>query len=181
MTQSLHSQLHTLGLCNLFLVRLQSGLHPFLDKLVHLLRRTPNKRLGIQEVVQNPPYWLKVRVPFDPLDEVVLPALLLDHPRGLVGEDADAFVGFLSVTGGRLCDERHDDVLGCHKGQLLCDSRGDDLGVNDEALADILKGAQNDIGCEKSLWEGDPAVCTGRNESKGEELVQGDGDWNQIM
>ena len=102
---------------------------------MHLLGRTPDKRLGVQQVVQDPPYGFKVRVLLDPLDEVVLPALLLDDLRGLVGEDADALVGFLSVTrgagvvgadagagaGGRLCDERHDDVLGGHEGQLLRD------------------------------------------------------------
>ncbi len=180
-TGSLHSQLHTLGFYNLFLVRFQSRRHPFLDKLVHLLGCTPNKRLGVQQVVQNPPYRFKIRVVFDPLDEVVLSALLLDHPCRLVGEDADAFVSFLSVTSGvgvgicvgtrgRLCDECHDDILGCHEGQLLGDSGGDDLGVNDEAFANILKGAQDDIGCEEGLGEGDPAVCAGRNVSKGEEI-----------
>ena len=62
------------------------------------------------------------------------------------------------------------------------DSRGDDFGVNDEALADTLKGAQDDIGCDESFGEGDPAVWAGpKNEmkSKGEEkLDPGDGGWD---
>jgi hypothetical protein len=136
-----------------------------------LLRRPPNKRLGVQQVVQNLPDGLKPRVRSDPLDEVVLPALLLDHTRGLVGEDADALVGLLSVPGGRLCDERHDDVLGGHERQLLGDPRGDDLGVYDEALADILEGAQDDIGGEERFGEGHPAVCTGAKSKGGGEGI----------
>ena len=78
-------------------------------------------------------------------------------------------MGFLSVTsgvgigvrigtGGRLRDERHDDILGCHEVLLL----GDSFGVNDESFASILKSAQGDVGCEERFGEGDPTVCAGR-------------------
>ena len=67
---------HTLGLRNLFLVRLQCGQHPVLDKLVHLLwGGTPYERLGVQRVVQNAPYRFKICVVFDPLNEVVFARL----------------------------------------------------------------------------------------------------------
>ena len=164
----LHSQLHTLSLANLFLVWLQSGLHPFSHELLHLLRRTSDKPLGLQQVVQNPPYRLEVWVLSNPLDKVVLATLPLDHPRGLVGEDLDALVRLLPVTDsarvgtrGCLCDECHNDILGCHEGQLLRDAHGDDLWVHDEAFADVLKGAHYDVCGEKRLGKGDPTVCTG--------------------
>ena len=185
MTQGLYCQLYTLRLFNLFLVWPQSGLHPFFHKLLHLLRRTPDKRLGIQQVVQDPPYRLEVCVISNPLDEVVLAALLLDHPRGLVGEDPDTFVRFLAVTdgagvgtGGCLRDERHDDILSCHEGQLLRDARGNDLWVHDEAFAYILKGAQHDVCGEERLGKGDPAVCTGTT-ARGR--MSEDDDQNRVM
>ena len=67
-------------------------------------------------------------------------------------------MGFLSVT--TLLHNGHDQVLGGHEGQFLSEAAGDDLGVDDHALGDILEGGENNVGSEEGLWEGDTAIGT---------------------
>lgn len=124
----------------------------------------------------------EVRIVLDPLDEIVLSSLLLDDSSSLVGKDSDLLVSLLSVSSG--LDDGHDDVLGGpevtnqsekservegegegegeeedeHERKLLGDSSSDDLGVDDETLEDVLEGAEDDIGGEESLGEGDSSV-----------------------
>ena len=86
--------------------------------------------------------------------------------------------GAIVGTGGCLCDELHDGILGGHEGQLLRDVRGDDLWVHDEAFADILKGNQHDVCGEERLGKGDPTACTGRQQGG---RMSEDGGQNQVM
>jgi hypothetical protein len=55
-------------------------------------------------------------------------------------------------------DDRHDDVLGGHERQLLCDPPADDLGVDDEPLGHVLQRREHDVGRQEGLGEGDPPV-----------------------
>ena len=67
-------------------------------------------------------------------------------------------MGFLSVT--TLLDDSHNQVLSSHEGQFLSETTGDDLGVDNHALGDILEGGENDVGSEEGFWQGDTAVGT---------------------
>ena len=67
-------------------------------------------------------------------------------------------MSFLSVT--TLLHNSHDQVLSSHEGQFLSETAGDDLGVDDHALGDILEGGENNVGSEEGFWEGDTAVGT---------------------
>ena len=54
-----------------------------------------------------------------------------------------------------------------HERKLLRDSSSDDLGVDDETLEDVLESAENDVGGEESLGEGDSSVgAVGENEQE---------------
>ena len=137
-------------------VGLESGLDPLGDKAVDLLGGTADEGLGVEERVELGDNGGKVRLGLDALDEVVLAALLLDNSTGLVREDTDLLVALLAVAAG--LDHGHDNVLGGHEGELLRDAAGNDLGVDDHTLADILEGGEEDVGGEERLGEGDAAV-----------------------
>jgi hypothetical protein len=49
-----------------------------------------------------------------------------------------------------------------HERQLLGDSSSNDLGVDDEALEDVLEGAENDVGREESFREGHSSVSAAK-------------------
>jgi hypothetical protein len=139
-------------------VRLQCGLNPLLGELVHLLWCAADERLGVQQRVELVPDWLEVFVLPDPLDEVILATLLLDHCSRLVREHTNLLVALLSVTAG--LDDGHDDVFGGHEGQLLTDTSGDHRRVHDHALGDVLQSGQQDVGGQERLGDGNTTVGT---------------------
>lgn len=65
-------------------------------------------------------------------------------------------VRFLSVAA--VLDERHDDVLRRHEGQLLGDAPCDHFGVDDETLGYVLQGGEDDVCGQECLGDGDAAV-----------------------
>jgi hypothetical protein len=152
----LHRKLGGLDTLEGFNVRLQCGLDPLLGELVHLLWRAAHKRLGVQQRVELVPDGLEVFVLPDPLNEVVLATLLLDHCSRLVREHTNLLVALLSVTPG--LDDGHDDVFGSHEGQLLTDTSGDHRGVHDHALGDVLQSGQQDVGGEERLGNGNTTI-----------------------
>lgn len=91
---------------------------------------------------------LEVLGALDALEEVVGLALALDDGGGLVGEDANLLVGVLAA--GAALDHLHDDVLGGDEGELLVEVGADDLGVDDEAVGDVVEGDGDGVagGCE---------------------------------
>lgn len=65
------------------LIRQRRG-NPILQKRIHLLRCPPNKARRIQQRIQLSLDRIKVRVPPNPVDEVVLKPQLLDLVCGFV-------------------------------------------------------------------------------------------------
>lgn len=59
---------------------------PLLQKLVHLLRRPPNKTPRVQQCIQLALDAVKVWIPLDALDQVILPTLLLHDSCRLMRE-----------------------------------------------------------------------------------------------
>ena len=59
-------------------------------------------------------------------------------------------------------DDGHDDVLGGHEGQLLCDPACDHARVHDEPLGDVLERREDDVRGEERLGERDAAVGAAR-------------------
>jgi hypothetical protein len=82
-------KLHLLGSQKRFLQLLvrQSWLHPLLDEFVHLFRCPPDERSWIQQYIQFPFDRIKVSIPSDTFNEIVLESQVFDLVRGLVGED----------------------------------------------------------------------------------------------
>ena len=52
----------------------------------------------------------------------------------------------------------HDEVLGGHEGQLLLDMPLNHLGVDHQALHDVLHGGENGVCSEEGLSQCDPSV-----------------------
>jgi len=69
------------------LIVIQSRLDPLFDKLLHLLRCSPDEALRIKEAVEVLLDWVEVRITPDPLDKVVLQTKLLNLVRGLMRQD----------------------------------------------------------------------------------------------
>lgn len=67
-------------------------------------------------------------------------------------------MAFLAVTAE--LDDGHDDVLRRHEGEFLTDAAGDDGGVDDESLGDVLESREDDIGREECLGDRDSSVGT---------------------
>lgn len=53
-----------------------------------------------------------------------------------------------------------------HERELLRDAAGDDLGVDDESLHDVLEGRQDDVGGEERLRNGDATVRSGNRDQQ---------------
>lgn len=121
---------------------------------------------------------IEVRVCAYPLDEVVLEAEVFDLMCGFMGEHLrfpsesvprvdvektagggahpDLLVCLLAIPAG--LDERHDEVFSRHEGQLLRDAARDYARVDNEALAHVLEGAEDNVRGEECLRERDPPV-----------------------
>lgn len=154
----------------------------------HLLRSPTNKGLGVQYAVQLPQDRGEVGVLLDPFQQVVVAALLFDHSCRLLGQDADLFVAVLTGAererdghgqgGGSTCrglscrylsvpaglHHGHDDVLSGHERQLVADVSLDDFGVDHQTLGDVLQGAEDDVGRQEGLGEGDPPALQSGGE-----------------
>ena len=154
----LDGQLSLALLLQNFLKRLQRGLDILLQEPVHLLRGTSDESRRIHKRLQIGPDGLKVRILLNPLDQIVLSTLLLHNRTSLVREDTDVLMALLTIT--TLLDHGHDDVLGGHEGELLVDAALDDLGVDDEALGDVLEEGQEDVCGEEGLGQADTTVGT---------------------
>jgi hypothetical protein len=180
-TGSLDAELDARGSRDDLRVRLERRLDPLLEERVHLLRRSPDERLGVEagrdetlrvsppvkpspsgkkvsdsQLVQLGHDVLEVRIPPDPLDQIILPSLLLHDGARLMAQHPDLLMGLLPVPS--LLHDLHDDVLGRHERQLLVDSSSDDFRVDDEALKDVLEGGEDDVGGEEGLGEGHSTV-----------------------
>jgi hypothetical protein len=66
---------------------IQGRLHPLLNKLFHLLRRSAHETLRVEEGGEVLLYWVEVRISLDSLDEIVLQTELLDLMSRLVRQD----------------------------------------------------------------------------------------------
>ena len=93
---------------NVLLIRLKRSLDLGARELLHLLRRAADKRARVEETVQLVENRAEERRVPDALEEVVVLPVLLDVVAGLVGEDADFFVGVLSREA--FLDACHDDL-----------------------------------------------------------------------
>lgn len=63
---------------------------------------------------------------------------------------------YLSVASG--LHHGHDDVLSGHEGQLMPDVPFNDFGVDHQALCDVLQSAEDDVGGEERLRQGDSPI-----------------------
>ena len=167
---TLHTQLHTLAFAissSYGFKAGKSGQRPFLDILVHLLGGTPNERLGVQQVIQNAPPWFRYLLFFIHSMRSFCPPSSTPVRHGGMPSWASCQSPVELELRLRLVPEE-DFVTPAMMiflvaiQQLFGDSWGDDVGVNDEAFANIFQGAQDDIGCEESFGEGDPTVCAGQ-------------------
>lgn len=123
--------------------------------LVNNIRAAAGIQLSLEHAVELAPDGLEEVVALDAVDEVVGLALVLDHGAGLVGEDADLLMGLLA----RLAQgaQAHDDALGDHEGQLGLDVGGNALGVNDEAVGDVVEANEDGISQQEGLGDVDAA------------------------
>merc|ERR1719333_1490010 len=127
----------------LSLVSLEDWSDLLIKELCDLLRRPTNEGAGIHQAVNPVVDGGEVLTLLDPLDEVIVTALALDHVPCLVTEDPDLFMALLPVA-PRL-HHLHDEVLGGHERKLLCDEALNHLGVDDQALGDILQGHHDGV------------------------------------
>jgi len=74
----------------------------------------------------------------------------LTHPNLLVS--------FLTIPA--FLHNSHDHILRRHERQFLRNSPGDDFGINDQTLRDILQSRKDDICSQECLGKGNPTVCT---------------------
>jgi len=139
-------------------VGLEGRVDPFREELVDLLGCSSDKGRRLEKGVKLGPNGLKVAVLSDPVDQVVLASLFLDNGTGLVRQDPDLLMTFLSIS--TLLDNGHDDVLGGHKGELLRYPTANDLRVDDHTLGDVLQNDEQGIGGKVCLGNGDTSVGT---------------------
>lgn len=88
----------------------------------------------------------------DTLNQIVFTAFHLDDMCGLVGQDTDLFVAFLTVS--TLLDHCHDDVFGSHEWQFLVDATLNDLGIDNKSFRDVLQQSQKDISSQECFRQG---------------------------
>lgn len=86
---SSHGQLHIDARPNRLLQLLigKSWCDPVSQERIHLLRRTPNKAIWLQEGIEAVLDWVKVRVRTDAVDQIVLEAKLFDLVRSFVRQN----------------------------------------------------------------------------------------------
>eukprot|EP00123_Amoebidium_parasiticum_P016962 comp23659_c0_seq1/m.40437 comp23659_c0_seq1/g.40437 ORF comp23659_c0_seq1/g.40437 comp23659_c0_seq1/m.40437 type:complete len:308 (+) comp23659_c0_seq1:179-1102(+) len=118
----------------------------------HLLGGPAHECGGVQKLVQLVVDGSKVGIGLDPLNQIVLPALHLDHLCSLMRQHTDLLVALLAITTG--LDHSHDDVLSSHKRQLLTDALLNHLGIDDQTLAHVLQGVEADVGSKEGLRQG---------------------------
>lgn len=127
-----------------------------------MLRFNGNLQLSLQHAVDLAPDGLEELVLLDPLDEVVLSALLLHDARSFVGVDPNLFVSVLARSSSS--DRLHDDGLGDHEGQFCLDMAGNDLGVHNQTIRNVVEADQNGVGEKERLGDinaADSAVIEG--------------------
>jgi hypothetical protein len=61
-----------------------------------------------------------------------------------------------------LLHERHDNIFSGHERELLLQSLLYDFGIHYQSFGHILKGGEDNVGCEECLGESNAAVRPGR-------------------
>lgn len=147
----LDRKLSSLGLGKRLLVLAQPLSNLAIAVILHNPGRVANEQGRVNKTIDLAPDRLEELGLLDALEQVVLATLLLDDGASLVGQDADLLVGVLA--GDAVLGELHEDGLGSHEGQLLVDAGADDLGVDDEAVSDVVEGEQDGVGQQEHLGD----------------------------
>lgn len=143
-----NAELGSGGTLDVFPVRRESFLNGTARTaiLVHNLGTATSVQLSFEHAVKFTPNGLEKFVALNALHQVIGLALILHDGTGLVRQDTDLLVSLL--TGLALRTEAHDNGLGDHEGQLSLDVSGDALGVDDEAVGDVVETNQDGV-CEE--------------------------------
>jgi hypothetical protein len=112
-------------------------------------------QLGIEHAIKLAPDGLEELGAPDAVDEIIRLALVLHDAAGLVRQNTDLLVGLLS--GLSLRAQAHDDGLGDHERQLRLHVSGDTLGVDDQAVGDVVETNQDGVRQEEGFGDVDTA------------------------